>query len=80
VNEPVTAETGDVFVEGVVTGVSSRLVDASLGDASGVDGVEEMASMFRAIYRPELSLEAGGQPPDTLLSWSTIARHSEVCK
>jgi hypothetical protein len=59
VNEPVTAEHGDVFVEGLVTGVSSRLVDASLGDASGVDGVEEMASMSRATYRHELSLGAG---------------------
>jgi hypothetical protein len=46
VNEPATAEDGDVFIERLVTGVSSQLVDGSLGDASGVDGVEEMTSMF----------------------------------
>jgi hypothetical protein len=41
-----TEESGDIFVEGLVAGVSSQLVDALLGDVSRVDGMEEMASMF----------------------------------
>jgi hypothetical protein len=46
VNEPMTEESGDVFVEGLVAGVSSQPADASSGDVSRVDGVEEMVSMF----------------------------------
>jgi hypothetical protein len=46
VNEPTREDSGDMFVEGLVAGVSSPLTDASFGDVSRVDGVEEMASMF----------------------------------
>ena len=44
-NGPTTEESGDVFVEGLVAGVSSQLADVLLGDVSRVDGVGEMASI-----------------------------------
>lgn len=44
--ESVIVESGDVFAEGLVAGVSNQPVDASLGDVSCVDGVEEVASMY----------------------------------
>ena len=72
VNEPMTEESGDVFVEGLVAGVSSQPADASSGDVSRVDGAEEVASMF--------SPRVGGQPPDASRSEPMVARHFEVCK
>ena len=71
-NGPTTEESGDVFVEGLVAGVSSQLADTLFGDVSRVDGAEEVASMF--------SPRVGGQPPDASRSEPMVARHFEVCK
>jgi hypothetical protein len=44
--ESVTVESGDIFAEGLVAGVSNQPVDVSLGDVSFVDGVEGVALMY----------------------------------